>query len=117
MDIVYLKSEFLNVKGFLHKLYKNNPRTNAAFIFNANDQELNTLIKILHLICIGSIHMRKDDFAKLKQSKRLSILRNFFERKDSYFKLLQSKREEKIQILRKFCALYGSILYLLFNLT
>jgi len=116
MDIVYLKSEFLNVKGFLHSLYSKNPRANAQLIINANDIELNTLIKILHLICTGKIHLRKSDFKILKKSKRLNFLKNFLERKDSYVKLLKSTREQKIQVLRKFCALYNPLLYLLFNL-
>jgi len=116
MDVVYIKSELLNVKGFLHKLYLSNPRSNAVALNNASDQELDTLIKVLHLISNGKIHLRKQDFAILKKSKRLNFLKNYVERKDSYVQLLQSNREDKIQVLRKFCALYNSLLYLLFNI-
>jgi len=116
MDIVYLKSEFLNVQGFLYKLFKGSPRGNANVIANASDCELDTLIKVLHLICIGSIHFRKQDFEILKKSKRLNFLKSYVHKKDSYVKLLHSSREEKIQILRKFSALYNCLLYMLFNL-
>jgi len=116
MDIVYLKSEFLNVQNFLYKLFTSNPRSNANSIFNANDRELDTLIKVLHLICNGQIHLRKSDYQILKKSKRLNFLESYFERKDKYVKLLHSSREDKIQVLRKFSALYNSLFYLLFNL-
>jgi len=116
MDISYIKSELLNVKGFLHSLYTSNPRANANIIVNANDIELNTLIKVLHLICNGKIHLRKQDYKILQKSKRLNFLKNFVEAKGSYVKLLKSTREEKIQVLRKFCALYNSLFYLIFNL-
>jgi len=116
MDIVYLKSEFLNVQNFLYKLYTNNPRVNSVTISNANDKELDTLIKVLHLICNGFIDLRKQDYQILKKSKRLNFLNKFLQRKDAYVQLLQSNRENKIQILRKFSALYNSLFYLLFNL-
>ena len=116
MDIVYLKSEFLNVKGFLYALYTGNARSNANKIFNADDKKLDVLIKALHLICNGHITMKKEDYAVLKKSKRLNFMKFHFDRKDSYVKLLQGSREDKISVLRKMSALYPTILYTFFNL-
>jgi len=112
-----MKSEILHHKVFLHTLYKGNPRQNANLIANANDSALNTLIKVLHLICNGIISLRKHDFQILKKSKLLNFLNSYVNTKDSYVKLLLASREDKIQILRKFSALYNSLLYLIFNLT
>lgn len=116
MDIVYLKSEFLNFKGFFYDLYTGNPRSNANKIYNSDDKKLDVLIKCLHLICNGHIHLRKVDFAVLKKSKRLNFLKFHFEKKASYVKMLQSSRGEKIDALRKLSALYPTILFSLFNL-
>jgi len=116
MDIVYLKSEFFNIKDFLYNLYTRSPRANAISILNANDIELDTLIKILHLISVGAIHLRNQDFKILTKSKRRNFLQRHFERKDAYVQLLKSSREIKIQVLRKFSALYNYLLHLLFNL-
>ena len=116
MDIVYLKSEFLSVKGFLFELYSGNARSNANKIFNADDKKLDILIKALHLIANGHIHIRKEDYAVLKKSKRLNFMKFHFDRKDSYVHLLTGSREEKIKTLRKMSALYPSLLYTFFNL-
>lgn len=116
MDIGYLKSEFLNAKGFFYGLYTGNSRSNANKIFNADDKKLDVLIKALHLICNGHIHMRKEDFATLKKSKRLSFLKFNLERRDAYVGLLMGSREGKIKVLRQLSALYPTILYTFFNL-
>ena len=116
MDIVYLKSEFLNVKGFLYELYTGNAKSNANKILNAEEKKLDVLIKAIHLICNGKIYLRKQDFAVLKKSKRLNFMKFHFERKASFVNLLENSREEKIKILRQFSALYPTILYSFFNL-
>jgi len=116
MDIVYLKSEFLNVKGFFYDLYTGNARSNANKIYNADDKKLDVLIKALHLICNGHIHLRKEDFSIIKKSKRLNFLKFNFERKDSYVGLLTGSRDDKIKVLRKMSALYPTLLYSFFNL-
>jgi len=116
MDISYLKSEFLNAKGFFYELYTGNARSNANKIFNADDKKLDVLIKALHLVCNGDISTRKEDHAVLKKSKRLNFLKFHFQSKSSYVDLLRGPREEKIKVLRKLSALYPAILYTFFNL-
>jgi len=116
MDVDYLKSEFLNVKSFLYDLYCGNPRQNASKINHAVDQKLDVIIKILHLICIGEIHLRKIDHEIIKKSKRLNFLKQHFNSKISYLRLLKSPRDQKINILRKFCRLYHPLLFTMFNL-
>lgn len=116
MDISYLKSEFLNVKSFLYDLYTGNPRQNASRISNAVECKLNVLIKILHLICIGEIHLRKSDHETIKKSKRLNFLKINFNSKINFLRLLNSPREQKIIVLRKFCSIYQPLLFTMFNL-
>jgi hypothetical protein len=116
MDVDYLKSEFLNVKTFLYELYKGNSRQNAYKINQAVDNKLNVLIKILHLICTGTIHLRKSDHDIIKKSKRLNYLKSHFNTKVAYVRLLNSPREQKIQVLRKFSGIYEPLLYTMFNL-
>lgn len=116
MDVDYLKSEFLNVKAFLYDLYIGNARQNAIKISNAVDEKLNVLIKILHLICSGEIHLRKQDHETIKKSKRLNYLKQNFNTKVSFVRLLNSPREQKIIVLRKFSAIYKPLLYTMFNL-
>lgn len=116
MDVSYLKSEFLNVKSFLYELYSNNPRSNIAQISHATDEKLNVLIKILHLICIGEIHLRKVDYGLLKKSKRLQFLKTHFNTKVSYVRLLKAPREQKVTVLRKLSAQFKPLLFTMFNL-
>jgi hypothetical protein len=116
MDVDYLKSEFLNFKSFLYKLYVGNPRQNASVITQSTDEKLNVLIKILHLICVGKIHLRKVDHETIKKSKRLNYLKLNFNTKNSFINLLKSPREEKIVVLRKFSAIYQPLLFTMFNL-
>ena len=86
MDIPYLRGEFLQVKGFLNDLYSNNPKANSTRISFANVKSLNTLIKILHLICNGNITIRKADHSALVKSRRLKTLRSYFETKNNFLK-------------------------------
>ena len=115
MDIPYLRGEFLQVKGFLKDLYSNNPRSNTTRISFANTKSLNTLIKILHLVCNGNITIRKADHEALVKSRRLKTLRNSFESKKDFVNLLNSNSEQKIKILKLFVALYKNLLYTMFN--
>lgn len=116
MDVDYLKSEFLNYKSFLYKLYVGNPRQNAAIITNSTNEKLNVLIKVLHLICTGKIHLRKVDHETIKKSKRLNYFKLYFNTKKSFFNLLQAPTQEKITVLRKFSAIYQPLLFTMFNL-
>jgi hypothetical protein len=116
MDVDYLKSEFLNVKSFLYDLYIGKPRQNATKISQCTDQKLDILIKILHLICTGVIHMRKVDHDAIKKSRRLNFLKSHFNTKVSFMTILKSPREQKINVLRKFSAIYQPLLYTMFNL-
>lgn len=117
MDIPYLRSEFLKHKQFLRSLFTNNPRRNSAKLEHAQSSELNTLIKILHLICNGKISLRKDDFKIIQKSKRLNLLKNCFETKRSFLNSLKISQKDKVLLLKKFSALYHSLLFTMFNLS
>lgn len=109
MDVDYLKSEFLNYKSFLYKLYVGNPRQNAAIITNSTNEKLNVLIKVLHLICTGKIHLRKVDHETIKKSKRLNYFKLYFNTKKAfliYFKLLHKKKSLSFVNFQQFINLY-----------
>lgn len=115
MDVPYLKNEFFKTKPFLKKLFENNPRRTSALLQKAKISELNILVKILFLICTGKISIRKNDFKLIKQSKRLNYFKQHFDSKKSFLKILKTNNIEKIAILKKFSALYSSLLYTMFN--
>ena len=115
MDTAYLRGEFLQVKGFLYDLYTNNPRANSSKLTFANAKCLNTLIKVLHLICNGDITIRKVDHTALVKSRRFKTLRTHFENKKDYLQMLNASSEEKIKTLKFFVALYKNLLYTMFN--
>lgn len=116
MDIDYLHHLMLASKNFLAKLYESTPRQNCRVISLANENELNILIKILHLVCNGHIKVRKQDFTIIRKSKRLGLLKSKFEKKASLGCALNLSVKEKQHLLKKFCAIYPSILYFLFFL-
>jgi hypothetical protein len=112
MDKIYLRSAFEQQKPFLKQLYnKENP---FHVLGAAEDESLNTLIKILHLLFLGEIHLSKVDREALIKSKRSKKLHNF--KSKSYFiKLLHGPRHNKIVALRQFVSLYPILLHGFFN--
>lgn len=115
MDIPFLKHELVRHKLFFKQLFNNSPRRNSSFIEKASDKELKILIKVLHLICIGKISIRNEDFKSLKQSKRLHAFKKTFETKKAFITLLKETKIQKICVLKKFSAIYSTILHTMFN--
>lgn len=112
MDKLYLRHLFELNKDTLKKLYlgKNTQKTLMA----ANDNCLDALIKILHLIASGKINLRRKDHEQIKKSRRENKLLAF--EKSSYFLAqLHDSRENKLKTLKQFVKVYPFILYLFFN--
>ena len=80
-----------------------------------NNYYLNTLIKILHLICNGLITIRKEDHKVIVKSKRMNLLRLKFEKKEHFLQMLQESDDNKRAVLKQFSAIYKPILYTMFN--
>lgn len=115
MDIPYLRNEFLKNKEFLKSLYLNNPRRNYNNLQRCTENEVNILIKILHLISNGNISLKKENFAVLKKSKRLNVIKNNFESKVDFLNCLKLPLQEKINLVKKLSALYNALLFTMFN--
>jgi hypothetical protein len=113
MDKVYLRSLFLMHKGFLKKLYKSEEPPKRLLLVG-NDNSLNVLIRILHLIAIGEISLRSSDSSILKKSLRLKKLTKF-ESKVYFWKLLNASREDKIKTLNQFSSVFPVLLNSFFN--
>lgn len=116
MDTVYLRSLLLADKDFLSKLFTNSPRKNKLTLSNADEKKLNTLIKVLHLVCNGHIKVRKQDFERIKRSKRMPFLKRTFEKKASYIHTLKLTRIEKQKLLVKLISVYKYLFHYLFFL-
>jgi hypothetical protein len=108
-------------KAFLWKLYS--PKSNSAasqrrekgnVINSATVEQVNVLIKVIHLVLTGEITFRKTDYEKLKKSKRIPYLTKHF--LENYKELRQMNTEEKKEIL-KHLNCYPELLHTLFNLT
>ena len=65
-----LKAMLVRDKGFLYSLYEgSNILKNKRVLINANDSQLNTLLRYLHYIATGKIPVTKLNFEKIPHSK------------------------------------------------
>jgi hypothetical protein len=111
-----VKTYLIRVKGFLKTLYESeNHLTKCRILQSADDTKLNTLIKYLHFVATGEIHMTANNFAVIKESKRLPLIVKTVEQKTKTLNLLQSPRETKLKFLLKLSQIYSQLLYALFN--
>jgi hypothetical protein len=112
MDKIYLRSHFEKQKPFLKKLYEK--QSSLKTLTSAEDESLNALIRILHLLYLGEISLTNADKEALIKSKRSKKLQQF--KNKSYFvQLLHGPRESKIATLRQFISLYPIFLHDFFN--
>lgn len=111
-----MKSYLIRDKGFLKQLYEgNNPLKNKKVLQTAEDSELNTLIKFLHFLSNGAIKMKKQNFQKIQEAKKLNLLTQRVEKKSKLSLLLKSARKEKLKFLNKLVNVYSILLDILFN--
>jgi hypothetical protein len=116
MNKEQMKSYLIRDKGFLKQLYEGlDPKKNKKVLNNADDSELNTLIKYLHFLTNGEIKMKKECFKQIEESKKLKILRKTIEKKSKVQNFLKSSRINKIKFLFQLVNIYPALLYPLFN--
>lgn len=81
------KQYLVRDKDFLHEIYASDSTGNAKrLLMFANDQKLDTLIKLFHFISTGQIKMKKTHFDSFSKAQVLFLKRNF-EKKQRYFDL------------------------------
>ena len=65
MDRAYLRHQFLQHKTFLKKLYKQEEVVKT--LNHATDEEINLLLKLLHLVALGAVRSRKENRACIRK--------------------------------------------------
>ena len=115
MNREQLKSYLLRDKCFLKQLHQGNPLEGKKLLQNAEDSELNTLIKFLHFLSNGEIKMKKENFEKVKESNKLKLLTKEVEKKSKVSNILKSPRKDKLKFLNKLLNIYPNLLDCLFT--
>ena len=111
-DRVYLHQQFLKHKPFLQKLYSGQD-TNKV-LNGATDNELNVLLKILHLLGDAQILVKSDHRDVLKKSQREVKLAKLGSR--VFFKeVMKKSRQEKLKVVKHFTSLYPHLLHYLLH--
>jgi thiaminase len=105
-------------KAFLRELYEGQSRlSNNRILFAASDSKLNTLIRFLHYLANGEIKMKKENFEAIQTHKKLNVIKRNVEKKAALSRLLKSERITKMKFLKQISAVFGPLLYCLFNET
>jgi hypothetical protein len=111
VDKIHLRQLILRDKIFLYNLYQGQ----GSRLNNASETQMNTLIKILHLILNDHIELREQHYKNLVRAKRLKILKNNFEKNSDFVKVLRLDIEDKRKLLKQMQTCYPWLLHSLFN--
>lgn len=77
MNDEILKAMLVRDRGFLYSLYQgSNVIKNKRILANANDSEINTLLRYLHFVSSGKIPMTKKNFDQIPAFKLKLIKKN-----------------------------------------
>jgi len=112
MDKVFLRKQLLQHKDLLKGL--KTTASVAKSVHKINDQELNILLKILHLVGDGVIHILKKHSQLIQKSKKEKKLAEIGSR--VYFKeLMKQSRATKLSALKTFYSVLPAIIDSMFN--
>ena len=118
-DLGRLREKLLAAKPFLATLYKfgrnKQRRDTANAIFFADQEQLATLLCVLHKISIKVIPIPKREVRRVYRSKHEPFLQKL-SNIDFVEKLASGPRKDLISYLKKFTYLYAILLYSLFNI-
>lgn len=110
VDKIYMRDLMITHKKLLLDLFKNEPNT----LSNVNDFQMNTVIRILHLIFNNEIPLLEENFQKLKKSRRLKNLLQHFKKEKHFLQTLQLDSETKRTLLKRFTACYPYLFHSIF---
>lgn len=102
LDRVFMRSILVRDKQFLFSLFQNK----GNVLQTARSYQMNTVIRVLHLILNDEIELYEEQFKLLKASKRYKMLKTHFERKPNFLNSLRQTDEEKRKLLKQFTACY-----------
>ena len=111
-DRVYLHQLFVKHKQFLRKLYSEH---NANRVLNsATDEEINVVLKILHLLGDSQIPVEsnhRNALIKARRTFKLAKLGSRYEFRET----MKKSRADKLRIVKHFSSVYHRLLQLMFN--
>lgn len=97
------RAHLLRHKAFLKSLQvSSEPKTVKKHLLEAKEQELCTLIRILHFYTKGQIPIDGQLFSTLTAAKLIKLLRKTVEKNKDCQKTLGSGRADKLDFLQKF---------------
>jgi uncharacterized membrane protein len=73
----------------------------AIILRKASRDQLKLLMKVIHYILNGEIHLRKEDAGRLKESKKMPFLYNHFLHATSLKETIQKPIAKQVEILGK----------------
>ena len=111
VDKIHLRHLMLRDKIFLYNLYEGK----GSRLNNASESQMNTLIRILHLILNDYIELREQHYKNVVRAKRLPVLKSNFEKNSDFCKVLRLDVEEKRKLLKQMQNCYPWLLHSLFN--
>jgi len=112
MDKVYLKQTFMQHKQFLRRIKSGQNIRNA--VITSTDVEIDLLLKVLHLVGDGVIHVLKKHQEAVRKSKREKKLVELGSR--TFFKQLMKKnRVAKVLIIKQFYSILPILIQALFT--
>ena len=114
-DVVHMRDLLLKEKSFLKELFSLNSYQNRKRIIGADNQSLNTLIKVIHLILNNEIPILIEDVHFLKKYKKFGFLQKNIKTKDKFIQLLEGERKAKVDFLVFLSNVYHPLLRSLFE--
>lgn len=111
LDKVYMRNIMIRDKSFLISLFQNKQ---PSVLLSASDLEMNTAVRIIHLILNNEIELSEENYKALKNSKRLKNMLQNFDSEKNFLKTLNLETELKRQLLRKFNACYPYLFHSIF---
>jgi len=111
LDKVYLRNIMIRDKLFLLSLFQNKQ---PSVLINASDLEMNTVIRVIHLIFNNEIELLEENYEALKKSKRLKILMQNFDLEKNFLQTLYLETESKRKLLKKFNSCYPYLFHSIF---
>jgi hypothetical protein len=109
-DKVLIRSQLIRDKQFLLKLFQKDVTAFAS----AKDFQMNTVIRIIHLIFTNVIPLKERNFTAVKNSKKFKLLETNFKSTNNFLKTLQLASEEKRNLLKQFTGCYPYLFHSIF---
>jgi len=109
------KPALVRDKEFLRQIYSSSsvPNTKRLIVF-ASDQQLDTVLKLMHFISNGQMRLKKSHFDSFSKAQ-ITLLKKNFEKKATFAKLLKSDRKDKVKLIQKLLPIMHFLLHPLFN--